>query len=108
MKFCPGVVPQQHVLDIRERERPLQQRVVVQINLAHGQIIGRPPVGIDFTEHFGGERIGLQGLVLLGSGKAENTADHFCDDPFFVRVHDANRHGARRRGNHGLAGCVSL
>ena len=47
-------VPQQHVLHIRERQRPLQQRVVVQINLADGQIVGGPPVGIHLAEQFRG------------------------------------------------------
>ena len=40
-------VPQQHVLHVRERQRPLQQRIVVKINLADRQIVGGAPVGVD-------------------------------------------------------------
>ena len=39
-------VPQQHVLHVRERQRPLQQRIVVEIDLADRQIVGGAPVGV--------------------------------------------------------------
>ena len=48
-KVLPGgraPVSQQHVLHIRERQRPLQQRIVVKINLADRQIVGGAPVGV--------------------------------------------------------------
>ena len=45
-------VPQQHVLHIRERQRPLQQRIVVEIDLADRQIVGGAPVGIHLAEQF--------------------------------------------------------
>ena len=49
-------VSQQHVLHIRERQRPLQQRIVVKINLADRQIVGGAPVGIHLLEQFRRER----------------------------------------------------
>ena len=45
-------VSQQHVLHIRERQRPLQQRIVVEINLADRQIVGGAPVGVHLVEQF--------------------------------------------------------
>ena len=48
-------VSQQHVLHVRERQRPLQQRIVVKINLADRQIVGGAPVGIHLVEQFRGE-----------------------------------------------------
>ena len=46
-------VSQQHMLHIRERQRPLQQRIVVKINLADRQIVGGAPVGVHFAEQVG-------------------------------------------------------
>ncbi len=43
-------VSQQHVLHVRERQWPLQQRVVVKIDLTDRQVIGGPPVGVDFLK----------------------------------------------------------
>src|ERR1700722_12802058 len=45
-------VPQQHALDVRKRQRLAQQRVVAQIDLSHGEVIGRAPVGIHFARGF--------------------------------------------------------
>jgi hypothetical protein len=44
-------VPHHQRLHMRERQRLAQQRVVVEIDLADRQIIGRPPVGVD-QAHF--------------------------------------------------------
>src|ERR1700730_15617203 len=55
-------VSQQHVLHIRERQRPLQQRVVVQINLADRQIVGGAPVGIHPVEQFRRECAGCHNV----------------------------------------------
>jgi len=41
---------QEHVLHIRKRERPLQQRVVAKKNLPDGKIVRGAPVGIDLAE----------------------------------------------------------
>ena len=43
---------EQHVFDIFEFQRAFQQRVVVKINLADGEIIGGAPVGVHFLEKF--------------------------------------------------------
>jgi hypothetical protein len=45
-------VPQQLGLDVLQLQRTLEKRVVVEINLADGHVVGRPPVGIEFTEEF--------------------------------------------------------
>ena len=49
-------VSQQLVLHIRERQRPLQRRIVLKINLADGQIVGGAPIGIHLVEQFRRER----------------------------------------------------
>ena len=48
-------MPEQHVLHIRERQRPLQQRIVVEINLADRKIVGGAPVGVHLVEQFRGK-----------------------------------------------------
>ena len=50
MKFWPGVVPQwpsSRGLMCSSLQRLAQQRIVEQINLPDGQIVGGPPVGVD-------------------------------------------------------------
>ena len=56
---------QQHVLDIRQRQRSLQQRIIVQVDLADRQIVGRTPVGVHLVKQFGGQRSSLHGSILL-------------------------------------------
>ena len=46
-------VAEQHVFHIRKRQWPLQQRIVVQINLPDREVVGRPPVGVHLVEQFG-------------------------------------------------------
>ena len=53
---------QQHMLHVREYQRPLQQRIVVEINLADRQIVGGAPVRIHLVEQFRRERVGFHGL----------------------------------------------
>ena len=55
-------VSEQHVLHIRERQRPLQQRIVVEIDLADREIVGGAPVGVHLVEQFRGERLGFHVL----------------------------------------------
>ena len=43
-------VPQQPRLYIVQRQRPLQQRIVFEIDLADGEIIGRAPVGVHLAD----------------------------------------------------------
>ena len=57
-------VSQQHVLHVRERQRPLQQRIVVEINLADRQIVGGAPVGVHLVEQFRRECVGFHGSSL--------------------------------------------
>jgi len=43
-------VPQQARFDVLALEWPLEQGIVVEINLADRQIVGRPPVGVHFFQ----------------------------------------------------------
>ena len=70
-------VSQQHVLHIRERQRSLQQRVVVKINLPNRQIVGGTPVGIHLVEQFRGKSLCVHGSNLFLLAKAENAVNHF-------------------------------
>ena len=45
-------VTEQPGLDVGTRQRLLQQGIVVEVNLTDGQIIGRPPIGIDQRQFF--------------------------------------------------------
>jgi len=54
-EVLPGrraTVPEQPRLDVREPERLAQQRVVEQIDLAAGQIVGGAPVRVDPLKRF--------------------------------------------------------
>ena len=50
-------VAQQPRLDVLGLQRLLQQRVVVEVDLADRQIVGRPPVGVHLAQQFGGKRL---------------------------------------------------
>ena len=52
-------VSQQHVLHVRERQRPLQQRIVVEIDLADRQVVGGAPVGVHLVEQVRRECAGV-------------------------------------------------
>ena len=52
-------VSQQHALHIGERQRPLQQRIVVEIDLADRQIVRRAPIGVDLAQTFRGKSLSL-------------------------------------------------
>src|SRR4029077_6611803 len=56
-------VSEQHSFHIRERQPPLQQRIVVKINLADRQVIGRSPIGINLVKQFRRECVGFHGPV---------------------------------------------
>ncbi|MNQ89941.1 hypothetical protein D3C85_1052650 [compost metagenome] len=43
---CRAPMAKQARLDVLQGQRQLQQRVVLEVNLPHGQIIGGPPIGI--------------------------------------------------------------
>ena len=53
-------VTQQPRLDVLERERLAQQRIVEQVDLAGGQVIGRSPPGMDTLQLGGGQWLGLR------------------------------------------------
>ena len=48
-------VPEQARLDVLERQRLAQQRIVEQVDLADREIVGRAPPGVDLREGFVGE-----------------------------------------------------
>ena len=72
-------VPEQHVLHVRERQRPLQQRIVVEIDLADRQVVGGAPVGIHLVEQFRGKRFCLHGSLLLFLVKTEHASIRIGD-----------------------------
>ena len=91
MKFCPGVVPQcprQHVLHIRERQRPFQERVVVQVDLADRQIVRGAPVGIHLVQKIGRESVGAHWLRLPNRAEMENAGDRARDHDLLVSADD--------------------
>ena len=68
---------QQHVLDVRERERPLHQRIIKEVNLADRQIVGSAPVGIHLLQQFRRESGGICFHVLyLFLGQQPANHDH--------------------------------
>ena len=58
-------VSQQHMLHIREHQRPFQQRIVVKINLADRQVVGGAPVGVHLVEQFRCECVCFHGLTFF-------------------------------------------
>ena len=48
--WCRAPVSEQTRLDMLQRQRLLEQRIVIEIDLADGQIVGCPPVGIQLAE----------------------------------------------------------
>ena len=51
-------VPKQPRLDVLTLERFAQERIIEQIDLPDGEIIGRPPIGVHLGEQVGGKRRG--------------------------------------------------
>ena len=49
-------MPDHQGLDVRQLERLLQQRVVVEIDLADRQIVGGPPIGVHLLQQIGRQR----------------------------------------------------
>ena len=50
-------VAEQARLDVRQLERLLQQRIVVEINLPDREVVGRPPIGIQLSQQFRTKRL---------------------------------------------------
>ena len=57
-------VPHHQGLHVRQLQRLSEQRIVVEVELADGEIVGGPPVGVHFLEQFGGEGVCRHGLAL--------------------------------------------
>ena len=90
-------VPDHQRLHVRQRQRPFQQRIVVQVELADRQVVRRPPVRVHPAGQFRGERarhyrIQRRHESVLYRGRA-------CRQVRVVDVHDArsgsDRHSAR-------------
>ena len=92
-------VPEQARLDVRQLERLLQQRIVVEINLADREIVRRAPIGVHLVEQFRRERFvhGVCSSKCSCSVCAEcqpKMRRRPCDHQFFVGANDAHH---RRR-----------
>ncbi len=58
-------VPDHQRLYVRQFQRLLQQRIVVQINLADRHIVGGAPIGIHLAEQFWSECVGFLGRFQI-------------------------------------------
>jgi hypothetical protein len=52
-------MPKQHALDVSECQRLAQQRIVIQIDLSDGQIVGGAPIGVHPPQQFLIDGLGL-------------------------------------------------
>ena len=73
-------MPEQAPLDVLQRQRRLQQRVVLQVDLSHRQVVGSAPPGVHFVEHVGCEGVRHGGSPQIGNGtsKARSTDRAVC------------------------------
>jgi len=53
-------VAEQAMLDVFERERLLEQRIVAQIDHPGGEVIARAPIGVDMLDFVSRQRSGLR------------------------------------------------
>ena len=62
-------VAEQARLDVLQLQWLLQERVVHEVDLADGQVVGRPPVSVQLSQFLGGQRAGRRGrgAVLASS-----------------------------------------
>ena len=60
-------VPQQQLFHMRQLQRLPEQRVVAEIDLADGQVIGGPPVGMDLAE-----LLRVEGTLLVRRSRAQS------------------------------------
>ena len=49
-QLVPDSGRRNHVFYVGETQGAFEQRIVVQVDLSHGQIIGRPPIGMHFMQ----------------------------------------------------------
>lgn len=58
LPWCGATMAQQHGLYMIERQRLAQQRVVAQVNLPDGEVVGRAPLGIHAVQEILGYGLG--------------------------------------------------
>ena len=109
MKFWPGVVPQCPTTSgftCDELQRLLQQRIVVEIDLADRQIVGGAPVGVHLVEQLG--RIAIFGSWISWTPRSQPRPStrhtDLRDHEFFVRANDAD--GRRGSSAAEITRCV--
>ena len=90
-------VPHQHMLHVCERQRPLQQRIVVKINLPNRQIVSGAPIRIHLAEQFWEQGVCRQSPILLILGRAGNAANRTAFHGCLVRANEADRNPAAHR-----------
>jgi len=68
MKLRPlgAPVTQQAMLDVLAPEGLRQHRVVAEVDLAHGEVVGGAPVGVHAAEQIGRKRLGHGGFQATG------------------------------------------
>ena len=55
-------MPEQARLDVRDAQRLPEQRVILQIDLAHAEVVGGAPVGVHRLELLFGRRLRHRGF----------------------------------------------
>ena len=55
-------VAEQHVLDVRECEWPLEQRIAEKINLRDRKVVCGTPIGVGVMQQFRGKCVGLHDI----------------------------------------------
>jgi len=65
LAWCRAPVTHDQRLHVRQLERHLQERVVVEIDLSHGQVVGGPPVGVHLPQQIGADRSGCHDCIPL-------------------------------------------
>ena len=88
-------VTEQSRLDVAKLERLAQERIVEQVDLAHRQIVGRPPIGVEECE------LASHGdLPRFARSLAVETAPGLLGDPaLLVDRHDEDVHGGFGAGD---------
>ena len=87
-------VAEQARFDVGQLERLLQQRIVVEINLADREVVRRAPPGVQLVQQFAGLLfLWFQGSVLLFSpfvhhAVVENAAYRARNHQLFIRAND--------------------
>jgi hypothetical protein len=84
-------VAQQPRLDVIDAQRLFEERVRVQVDLAYREIIRGAPVGVHFTQFFGGKRTGRWQLHIF----------RMADKGFnCVSIYNIDRHLERTYPHH--------